>query len=58
MLCTGKNNYLIIDHTGNFMGSPSFLLANNTEIGDKTENCTFIPKINGHLCKRTDYGVI
>lgn len=30
LLCTGKNNYIIMDHTGHFLGSPSFLLANNT----------------------------
>lgn len=36
IFCTGKNNYLIQDHTGNLLGSPSILLANNSEIGDKT----------------------
>ena len=30
ILCTGKNNYLIHDHTGNLFGSPSILLANNS----------------------------
>lgn len=30
ILCTGKNNYLIHDHTGNLLGSPSILLANNS----------------------------
>lgn len=43
ILCTGKNNYIIMDHTGDFLGQPGFLLANNSEIGDKTANCTRIP---------------
>lgn len=30
ILCTGKNNYLIHDHTGHLLGSPSILLANNS----------------------------
>jgi hypothetical protein len=58
ILCTGKNNYLIHDHTGHLLGSPSILLANNSEIGDKTEGCTFIPEINGHHCLRTDLAVL
>jgi hypothetical protein len=56
--CTGRNNYMIQDHTGHFLGTPSFLLANNTEIGDKTSGCTFYPRLNGHHCKRLDFGVI
>lgn len=30
ILCTGKNNYIIMDHTGDFLGQPGFLLANNS----------------------------
>lgn len=40
--CTGSNNYLIQDHTGHLLGSPSILLSNNSEIGDNTEGCTRI----------------
>lgn len=58
ILCTGKNNYLIHDHTGTLFGSKSILLANNSEIGDKTDNCTFIPEINGHHCRREDLAVL
>lgn len=36
ILCTGKNNYLITDYTGTFLGFPGFLLANNSVIGDNT----------------------
>lgn len=58
ILCTGKNNYLIHDHTGNLLGSPAILLANNSEIGDNTPNCTFNPSINGHICFRQDLAVL
>ena len=34
--CTGKNNYLIHDHSGDLLGSPSILLANNSAIGNNT----------------------
>ena len=37
MLCTGKNNYLIHDFTGGFIGEPGILIANNSEIGDNSE---------------------
>lgn len=30
ILCTGKNNYLIQDYTGHFLGTPGFLLSNNS----------------------------
>jgi hypothetical protein len=36
LLCTGKNNYLIHDHTGDLLGAPGILLANNSVIGDNT----------------------
>lgn len=52
LLCTGKNNYLIHDHTGDLLGAPGILLANNSVIGDNTEGCTYIPEINGHYCQR------
>ena len=58
MLCTGKNNYLIHDYTGTFLGTKGILIANNSEIGDNTENCEFVPEINGHYCQREDFGVI
>jgi hypothetical protein len=58
LFCTGKNNYLIHDHTGHLLGTPSILLANNSEIGNKTEGCIYIPEINGHHCLRTDLAVL
>lgn len=30
ILCTGKNNYIIHDHTGTLLGSKSILLSNNS----------------------------
>eukprot|EP00178_Gracilaria_changii_P001733 TRINITY_DN12424_c0_g1_i1.p1 TRINITY_DN12424_c0_g1~~TRINITY_DN12424_c0_g1_i1.p1 ORF type:complete len:205 (-),score=7.55 TRINITY_DN12424_c0_g1_i1:995-1609(-) len=58
ILCTGKNNYLIHDYTGGFLGEPSILMSNNSEIGDNSENCTFISVMNGHHCVREDFGVM
>lgn len=58
IFCTGKNNYLIHDHTGSLLGTPSILLANNSVIGDNTPGCNFIPEINGHHCLRTDLAVL
>jgi hypothetical protein len=43
IFCTGNNNYIIQDHTGNLLGFQGTLLANNSVIGDNTANCTFIP---------------
>lgn len=34
MTCTGFSNYLIQDHTGNFLGFNGTILPNNTWIGD------------------------
>ena len=58
ILCTGKNNYLIHDYTGGFLPTKGILIANNSEIGDNSENCTFIPEMNGHYCEREDFGVL
>lgn len=58
ILCTGKNNYLVYDWTGDLLGFPGILLANNSEIGDNSENCTYSAEINGHICERLDFGVL
>ena len=56
--CTGLNNYLIHDYTGDFLGEVGTLIANNSVIGDNAEGCTEVAEINGHLCDRTDIGVL
>ena len=56
--CTGKNNYLIHDYTGDFLGAVGTLIANNSVIGDNTNDCEAISAINGHRCNRTDIGVL
>lgn len=56
--CTGKNNYIIEDHSGTFLPGGGFLLANNTPIGSNTPSCTFISSINGHHCLRNDFGAL
>jgi len=43
ILCTGKNNYLIHDFTGQFLGAPGILIANNSVIGSQSTDCTSIP---------------
>ena len=58
ILCTGKNNYIIQDIGGSFLGQPGTLIANNSDIGDNSDGCTHIPEINGHECTRTDFGVL
>ena len=58
ILCTGKNNYLVIDTDGQFLGHPGTMIANNSVIGDNTPNCRKVEHINGHICTRTDIRVI
>lgn len=58
ILCTGKNNYLIHDWDGDFLGAPGILLANNSVIGDNTNDCTYNEFMNGHHCTRQDLGVL
>jgi hypothetical protein len=52
------NNYLIHDHTGTLFPFKGVLIANNSDIGDNTVGCQFIPEVNGHLCQREDFGVL
>jgi hypothetical protein len=58
ILCTGMNNYLIQDHTGDFFTFKGTLLANNSWIGDNTVNCTKNSIMNGYMCSREDFGVL
>ena len=55
LLCTGRNNYLMIDHDGGLLGFQGLIIPNNSAIGDNTPNCTYNPSINGHICKRSDF---
>jgi hypothetical protein len=34
ILCTGKQNYQVMDWTGGFLGAPGSIIANNSAIGD------------------------
>lgn len=54
--CTGRSNYLMVDHDGSLLGFKGIIIPNNTEIGSNTENCTWNPAINGHICNRSDFG--
>lgn len=58
ILCTGKINYLIHDHTGDFLLAPGILMARNQPIGDNSQNCYYIRAMNGYYCMRTDFGVL
>ena len=53
--CTGRNNYLIYDHDGAFLGFQGVIIPNNSVIGDNTLKCTSNPVTNGHICNRTDF---
>jgi hypothetical protein len=52
LLCTGRNNYVIHDHTGDLLPNIGLLIANNSNISDNTANCTYYPTMNGHYCSR------
>ena len=58
MLCTGLSNYLIRDATGDLFGFVGTAIANNREIGDNSDDCERYPTINGHICRRNDFGVL
>jgi hypothetical protein len=57
-LCTGKNNYLIHDHTGDFLPFIGVLLANNSWVGDGSPGCVYNNVMNGYVCHREDFGVM
>ena len=50
ILCTGNNNYMVHDWTGDLLGFQGVLIANNSEIGDNEAQCTYNAAINGHVC--------
>lgn len=58
LLCTGMNNYIIQDHDGSFLGFQGTMLANNSDIGDNEFGCVANSDINGHICQRSDFGVL
>ena len=58
ILCTGMANYLIRDCTGDMFGFVGTAIANNREIGDNSDHCTFYSMMNGHICERNDFGVL
>lgn len=55
MPCTGRNNYLIHDHDGSFLGFQGIIIPNNSDIGQNTQGCTFNSVTNGYICNRTDF---
>lgn len=58
LLCTGRNNYMIHDHSGTFLPTKGILIANNTNISSSMPECVYHPLINGHYCPREDFGVL
>lgn len=58
MSCTGFSNYLVQDHTGEFLGFPGTIIPNNTWIGDGEANCTAYPTMTAHICTRRDFAVV
>lgn len=57
--CTGPENMLVMDHTGDFFGSviedaqgkPSASISNNESIGDNLEDCKLVEEWNAYWCK-------
>jgi hypothetical protein len=58
IVCTGFQNYLVNDFTGQFLGFVGSVIPNNTEIGSNEQNCTFSTPMNAYLCRRSDFGVL
>jgi hypothetical protein len=58
LLCTGKQNYQIVDWTGGFLGTPGTVIGNNSVIGNNEPGCTFSKAMNGHRCNRTDFATL
>ena len=58
MVCTGKNNYIIEDHTGHLFNQTGILMAPNSWIGNSYPECTFYPVINGHFCTLREFAVL
>jgi len=58
MLCTGKNNYILEDHTGHLFNQTGVILANNSWIGESYPECSFKPVINGYFCTLREFVVL
>lgn len=58
MVCTGKINFLIEDHTNTIFPQGGILLPNNTQIGSNTPLCTNNSYFNGYYCTRNDFAVL
>lgn len=59
MDCTGPNNYIIHDHSGDFTnGERSQIMSNNTDIGDNEESCEWVEEINGHWCHSEEFAIL
>lgn len=59
ILCTGFNNYLVTDWTGDFLGTPGTVIANNSVIGSQEANCVYSTSMNGYNClNRTDFAAL
>jgi hypothetical protein len=58
ILCTGFNNYLIQDHTGDFFGFEGSIVANNSDFGGNENSCTFSITMNSYLCQRSDFAAL
>lgn len=55
ILCTGRKNYLMLDHDGALIGFKGAIVPNNDIIGS-LPNCTLNTNTNGYVCNRTDLG--
>ena len=57
-LCTGRENILLIDFTGSFLGKPSSVISMNELIGDKLDFCKANTIWNGFECDTTNFAIL
>jgi hypothetical protein len=58
LLCTGFQNYLVQDHTGQFLGSRATIIPNNSVVATNETGCTFSSPMNAYFCQRDDFAVL
>lgn len=61
--CTGQENVIIQDLTGHFIGTassptPGTIISNNELIGDKLDECSYVPAWNSFSCSTLDLGIL
>jgi hypothetical protein len=58
MVCTGRSNYLVVDFNGTFLTKKGLILPSNQIVGQNEDFCTHSPRMNAHICLRSDLAVL